>query len=232
MPTRAGWTLLTICGAFLLSPVTAADDGAPPFVAGDRWTYRYTQDGSERGTYTEQVGAIAEDGTAEFVAEGGSITTFDQRRHRYLARYAADALTGRPGAVLEDWRGNDSTLSFPLRVGAQWSVTQRYNNADTGYELSTVRLEAKVVGHERARTPAGEFDTYRIELVGRWRSEPHISEGLAGRQVETDWFAPSVKRLVRREIRSYGFTSAKTTSAVIYERVDELMSFRLAQTSP
>lgn len=55
---------------------------------------------------------------------------------------------------------------------------------------------------------------------------------LAGSQVETDWFAPAVKRLVRREIRSYGFTSAKTTSAVIYERVDELVSFRLAQTSP
>jgi len=63
-----------------------------------------------------------------------------------------------------------------------------------------VRVDGKVLGNERIRVPAGEFDTIKVRrfvYVGDWdgfRLETNI--------METEWYAPVLGRPVRSESKS------------------------------
>lgn len=65
--------------------------------------------------------------------------------------------------VLESPRHKDSNpkaLSFPLVVGKQWSYTSDWLFKVKGSRGSSV-VDVAVVGHERVRVPAGEFNAGR-----------------------------------------------------------------------
>lgn len=88
---------------------------------------------------------------------------------------------------------------FPLEAGKTWSM-----RVDARVPLMavrrSVRVDGKVLGSERVRVPAGEFDTIKVRRFvypgDEYSpfSETHITE--------TDWYAPALGRAVRTERRS------------------------------
>ena len=88
---------------------------------------------------------------------------------------------------------------FPLEPGKSWSTRISAINLTTGKRHS-VRVDGRVVGSERIRVPAGEFDTFKIRrsiYVGDsegFRLETNITE--------FDWYAPSIGRSVRLDTKS------------------------------
>ncbi len=88
---------------------------------------------------------------------------------------------------------------FPLDTGKSWSV--RVNATIAGERKTrSVGVDGTVLGSERIRVPAGEFDTVKIRRLvypGDW--DYFLMET---KIVEFEWFAPVLGRTVRTEIRS------------------------------
>ncbi|MNC86813.1 hypothetical protein D3C83_24940 [compost metagenome] len=88
---------------------------------------------------------------------------------------------------------------FPLEPGKSWSVRVKATVPSLD-EHRSVRVDAWVIGRERIRVPAGEFDTVKI----RRAVYPGDSRfALMETQIfEFDWYAPALGRAVRTERRS------------------------------
>lgn len=88
---------------------------------------------------------------------------------------------------------------FPLELSKSWSV--RVNATVPGVtKTRSVRVDGKVLGRERIRVPAGEFDTFKVRrLVYPGDADFFLMET---KIVEYDWYAPALGRSVRTEIRS------------------------------
>lgn len=88
---------------------------------------------------------------------------------------------------------------FPLEPGKSWSMRVNATDPATG-RRNSVRVDGKVLGNERIRVPAGEFDTVKVRrtvYAGDWdgfRQETTITE--------IDWYAPVLGRAVRSESKS------------------------------
>ena len=88
---------------------------------------------------------------------------------------------------------------FPLEPGKSWSL--RVNASVPGAAgTRSVRVDGKVLGTERIRVPAGEFDTIKVRrLIYPGDAYFNLPET---KVVETDWYAPALGRSVRTETRS------------------------------
>lgn len=114
-----------------------------------------------------------------------------------------------PRADHSDWR----LLSFPLEVGKKWAYSDDFMQKDTDY-AGHHEVNVTVVGHEKVRVPAGEFDTYKLEAK--------IKEGVQGgppaRDVtRTYWYAPAARTVVK----------SHTTNPSRGPETVELVSFKL-----
>lgn len=88
---------------------------------------------------------------------------------------------------------------FPLDPGKSWSVRVPASVAASG-ERRSVRVDGRVMGAERIRVPAGEFDTVKIRRLVFPDDERFT---LSETQItEFDWYAPALGRPVRTERRS------------------------------
>lgn len=107
-------------------------------------------------------------------------------------------------------------LKFPLEVGATWESKSEVSLSDGG--KSRISSDNKVVGMERIRTPAGEFDAYKVETRGGVQG---VTWNGFFRVVQTQWYAPSVQRVVRTEYKEQRVSGLDT--------VRELKSFEPAR---
>ena len=91
-------------------------------------------------------------------------------------------------------------LSFPLEVGKQWSFVNDYvfNDPIFGTLQGRSKNSVAVLGYEKVRVPAGEFDAFKLELKGTWVS-PNNPAG--GEGDFTYWYAPAVRAVVKKEER-------------------------------
>ncbi len=89
-------------------------------------------------------------------------------------------------------------LSFPLEVGKKWTVSN--NVYDKFLEAKRIDdLNVTVVGRERVRVLAGEFDAFKIEAKGKAGAEG--AAGAGAREISyTYWYAPSARAIVKQEI--------------------------------
>lgn len=95
-------------------------------------------------------------------------------------------------------------LSFPLEVGKQWRSTDDTQEKILGYEGRTTWSVA-VVGYEKVRVPAGEFDSFKLEAKGRWTLGAH-----SGDITKTYWYAATVRAVVKSELEdTSGFTTSE-----------------------
>jgi hypothetical protein len=88
---------------------------------------------------------------------------------------------------------------FPLDPGKSWSVRVKATVPSLGARRS-VRVDAWVIGNERIRVPAGEFDAIKIRRAV-YPGDDSIISGET-QIAEFDWYAPALGRSVRMERRS------------------------------
>ena len=93
--------------------------------------------------------------------------------------------------------GEMKFLSFPLEIGKKWPVRFAINDRKLNYDIQA-NLEANVVGYEKVRVAAGEFDAFRIEYQGKMKvdaSIAHVNVIHKG----TAWYAPAARVIVKNE---------------------------------
>ena len=91
-------------------------------------------------------------------------------------------------------------LSFPLEVGKKWNDVDDYvfNDPIFGTLQGRSKDSVAVLGYEKVRVPAGEFDAFKLKLKGNWVS-PNNPNG--GESDITYWYAPAVRAIVKIEER-------------------------------
>lgn len=181
--------------AFAQSPVR-------PARAGDVHLYSVEQR-TERARYEESVTVTGVD--------AGQIRTRHVRTDRPEAR---DGVYGSGWGTVLKSGGSGSQydpgvvqLPHPLKAGATWESTTVGVGA-TGARFE-IRTQGTVVAQEKVRTPAGEYDAYRVEMKG-YMSGLSFQGGFGYEQKL--WYAPAIDAVVRTEYREQRPLGADTVS--------------------
>lgn len=192
--------LLSGCAAPLPQspPVGIPASVAPPEIrVGDTWTYRvrdgYT--GIDRRDQSYRVTDANADRISVAVSGGGRLDETHIYNHEWN-------WLRRPATNLQsfDYSPTYMALSFPLAAGKRWHANVMATDPVDGRRFR-VWIDGAVLGWERVKVPAGEFDTLKIrrvvffdywEFTVRGRSEI----------IEYEWYAPATKQAVRRESSS------------------------------
>ena len=101
--------------------------------------------------------------------------------------------------VLESPRTKDSnpqSLSFPLEVGKRWRYTTEWVFKAKGSKGSAV-IDVAVVGHERLKIPAGEFDAFKLVARAAIRGISGINSQIEADTEATYWYAPTARAVVK-----------------------------------
>ena len=189
-----------LVGAALVSAATASVLAAP--VAGETYVYRLTNgyNNEPRAQVTYRVERVDAERIA--VAVSADMPAVEAARTEI---YAADgnrlraALASHNHLRVFDFAPAYPAYAFPLEPGKSWSVRVNATDPLTG-RRNSVRVDGRVLGHERIRVPAGEFDTIKV----RRNVYAGDSDGflLETNITEFDWYAPALGRAVRSESRS------------------------------
>lgn len=185
-PLAMAATLLTATGAWSQAPTAPR----PVLKVGEVTTYAVTsrhnnQNYNEKVTITE---ATAE-GYKAWVEQGEDAS---KTREMVLDTDMGLILTASGSRFAPASR----TLKFPMEVGATWESKSEVSLPDGG--KSRISSDNKVVGIEKIRTPAGEFEAYKVETRGAVQG---VTWNGYFRVVQTQWYAPSVQRVVRTEYK-------------------------------
>lgn len=168
---------------------------APEVRAGDDWKYTlhdgYTK--LPRGMLEYRVIAV----------EGDTVTV--QLRHEgrdSVERYTRDwNWRERPMTNLQNFRYDPpyAALPFPLEAGKTWRAYVKATDPATG-RVNRVRIDGTVLGWERVKVPAGEFDALKVRRLVYAGNHDHF---LTEEQIaEIDWYAPGVGRIVKHASNS------------------------------
>ena len=181
-----------------------ASVSSAPVKVGDFWEYRvkdaYT--GFDRGLYRYEVSYAGPDRIVVDVSRDGERT---------------DAYVYAPG-----WNGLEHPLTnlqrfryapafpaydYPLAPGKKWYTVVVATDPVTKRSYN-VHTQGRVVGWERIRVPAGEFDALRIQRyvfagnMDAWRTQEEIAE--------TEWYVPALRRSARLETDSQHFDTSRS----------------------
>lgn len=198
--------LLAGCAAPLLQTPPAgipAEVSAPAARAGDTWIYTaydgYTH--LPRGQFDFRVDSVQDDTVkVERMHEGLSGTEIYTRNWAWRER---------PLTNLQDLRYQPAiaALPFPLHAGKTWRNDVQATDPVTGRTYH-VRIDGRVLGWERVKVPAGEFDALKVErriYAGNFdyfKTEERIHE--------YDWYAPQLGAVVRHEASSEHTDTSKS----------------------
>jgi Caspase domain len=166
---------------------TAPRRAEPPSLSpGDRWMYRRIDVSTgESGSWRSEVAAV----------EGQEVRTV--KGDRYDREWAllfnvSDGHTYEPRAP---------RLVWPMAPGAEAKAQYRIQGSKD-YPEWTVDATIRVVGLERVSVPAGSFDTFKVEVSGRYRQKRANGRQGSGTFKYVYWYSPEVKREVLRETES------------------------------
>ena len=167
-----------------------AQIAAPEIRVGDDWKYSlhdgYTK--LPRGTLEYRVSAV----------QGDTVTVQLQHEGRESTeRYTRDwNWRERPMTNLQNFRYDPAypALPFPLEAGKTWQSYVKATDPATG-RVNRVRIDGTVLGWERVKVPAGEFDAIKVRRVVYAGNGEffHGEENIA----EYDWYAPKLGQIVK-----------------------------------
>lgn len=184
----------------------------PTVQAGDRWQYRINDayNGNPVGTLRVQ---IEETGPEHIVAreterdgdgDAGVRRTFTREWNPESGRMPAGLplapfTHGIESGTALKYAPAYPALRFPLARGKRWNERILATDPATQKRVA-IRVRARVVGSERIKVPAGEFDAIKVRREvfyedGEWWRSP--TEAL-----ETDWYAPEINAVVQRYTES------------------------------
>ena len=181
----------TPTGTPLQSDAVAA---APSVAVGDTWTYRVRDafTGLERGNQGHRVVDVAGDRIVMVVTrEGGGEESWIYDRGWNWLKHPAHGLQSF------DYNPSYRAFDFPLAPGKTWRARLTATDPTNGRRFP-VWIDGTVLGWEKIKVPAGEFDALRVE---RRVFFDYLEHTVRGRSeiLEYEWYAPAVKQAVRRE---------------------------------
>ena len=172
--------------AAIVGPACATHDDVPDVRVGDRWEFvEYYAAPSTTPNRTWIVTAVQADsieGTenGEPLRLTRELNVLDSPRSAY---------------------GTPKPLSFPLAVGKRWRYRTDWLFKPKGSK-GWSDVDVTVVGRERIRVPAGEYDAYRLELAATLNGTSPVGSRYAGEATMTYWYAPDVRAIVRSVSRN------------------------------
>lgn len=190
------------------TPEPAAQETMEDTQLGDHWTYDVRDDisGDVKSVLTNTVTDLADSqiGVRNTWAghSGSGYQTFDRSWNLIqsgVQRYSPNDGTG---------------IRAPLAVGKTWSFNSNDINGTSG--LSGKRSgTSKVTKQESITTPAGTFDTFRIETSIQIRNANNATD--KAQVVVQTWYAPAINHWVKRSVvtRSEGRVRANNTVELV-----------------
>ena len=109
----------------------------------------------------------------------------------------------------QEKNSDERFLSFPLEVGKHWSYVNDYvlNDMTLGTLQGHNNESVAVLGYEKVRVPAGEFNAFKLELQCKWVSPQAPFPGACD---DTYWYAPAVRAIVKKVWQSTGMPISTT----------------------
>jgi hypothetical protein len=175
---------------------------------GDAWVYdnKDAITGLPISTYTSLVAEVS---PKEIVTN----LIFKGNNNRGLAVFDHD--WNRIMINNEKFNPNDGHgVQWPLAVGKEWRQVYTTSNTQTGVNTKSSSL-AKIVAQETVTTPAGTFETFKIE---RQIKEYNVADPSRYRDMQMlMWFAPQINHWIRRTF------IVKQEKRTVGNTVDELV---------
>jgi hypothetical protein len=214
--------LAAAVGACATRPVgtpiqSSASAAAPALSVADSWTYHvrdgYT--GLDRGTQRHQVVEVSGERIGMTITLPNGVEeswTYD-RGGNWLKHPAH-------GLQTFDYAPAYRAFDFPIAPGKTWRARLTATDPANGRRFP-VWIDGAVLGWERIKVPAGEFDALRVKRTVFFDYYDYTTRGRS-EFVEYEWYAPAVKQAVRREAYGVYF-------ALVYEGRDSPDFFRTVQ---
>lgn len=204
-------TLLFVAWVTLWPLAVGAQPAASPIDpvrTGDRWIFELKDEisGEIRGTYVK---------LATEISDREIVTTITRRGEERSQLIVFDRDWNRIDDSTWKYRPNDgSGIRLPLAVGKEWQFEGHASNLQTGV-VQKITGSSKVVAQESVTTPAGAFDTFKIETRVRRLNTNDPSRGSEGEIVV--WYAEQINHWVRRTEtnRAEGRMRFKRTGEVV-----------------
>jgi hypothetical protein len=156
---------------------------------GDWWTYDRKDEitGLPISSYTSTVLEIS---------PTAIVTRFTLRGRTTFSSVIFDHDWNRTANGNSRYKPNDGHgIRLPLAVGKEWRIEYEVRNVQNGAAAKGTS-SSKVLAQETLTTPAGMFETYKIE-----RQVKEVSAADQSRPTEIQfglWFAPQINHWVRR----------------------------------
>jgi hypothetical protein len=198
------------------TPLQSSDSAAAPTLSvGDSWTYSVRDGftGLDRGTQRHQVVEVTGERIGMTVTrEGGGEESWTYDRGGNWLKHPAHGLQSF------DYAPAYRAFDFPIAPGKTWRARLTATDPVNGRRFP-VWIDGVVLGWERIKVPAGEFDALRVKRTVFFDYQDFTERGRS-EIVEYEWYAPAVKQAVRREAsamylsllyggrNSYGFIRA------------------------
>lgn len=188
--------LLTACATQTAqTPPTGmpTEIGPSTLQPGNAWRYavRDGYTGNPRGTIEYRVRAIEGDAVAVDVQ-----TPYEERTELYTRE---GNWLRRPATNMQVFTYSPAyrALDFPLESGKRWEARVTATDPANGRSFP-VTVRGHVSGWKRIQVPAGAFDALEVRRTVYF---DYFELGVRGQSIiyETDWYAPAVQRVVRRE---------------------------------
>jgi hypothetical protein len=186
------------------------NESTDPVRVGDQWVYDTKDEitGYPKDTFSEIVTEVS---PKEIIVS----TTFSGKDLSILVVYDHD--WNRLENPVVKFKPNDGQgVRLPLSVGKEWRTEYDERNRGNGAAFRAVAV-SKVVAQETVTTPAGTFETFKIE-----RRIKHFNSSNPSRPAESQtvfWYAPEVNHWVRRTYQT------KIDKRTRFNMSDELTDF-------
>jgi hypothetical protein len=185
---------------------------------GDSWTYQFIDERHNvtRATVTHEIIAIDAEAVTERLALADKASQPSQEQSALSPQVLERQLAGLTVTEFAPYLA----ARAELQVGKAWADIPGLAHMST---FDRWRVQAKAVGREKVRVPAGEFDAYRVELEAERPHSVSPFDALYVTRISLiAWYAPEVKRVVKT-VRK---TSNQNTPVLDTDRY-ELVSFKL-----
>ena len=180
----ASAVILTL--AIIASPAVAQKADRPAVKVGDTWQFAeyYIAPPQKKPNLVWVITAVTPAGIAG--TENGA-----------PLKLTADLnMVESPRSDHSDWR----LLSFPLEVGKKWTFSNEFVQKDVDYK-GRLDMSVTVVGREKVRVAAGEFDAFKLEAKGKSGVDGGSGAGSID-VARTYWYAPAARTIVKQETRN------------------------------
>jgi hypothetical protein len=207
--------LLAACATQLAQTPPAgltATVNAPEIRPGDFWRYAVTDGFTKlpRGTIEYRVDSVDGDTvTVQTLTDAGASTELYTRDWDWIRRPATNL-------QVFEYSPAYPALDFPLSAGKKWRFRGAALDPADG-RTYPVSIEGEVLGWEKIRGPAGEFDTLKVR---RYVILDYWQQGVRGQSLitELDWYAPALNQVARRETNSKYLRLARLASPFVAVR--------------